>query len=265
MRHFINLIVTLMEAPISNTELMGDPHADQYPGRNATFDGGTGLSQIDRKILQSPKGIAKIVRAFQRTPHDFEIFFANTDAVDGDGERDNDEVDHYARVLSAGVHDEFGIIKGKSGTIRVIILSNLSPLDAGRLPISGWTLAHKIGHALQDDITSKTWDSDIGRRINEINKKVRDIADLEVSKQVYPDGGEFYFSQAVRHILTMKSARMNKLNNDFEVFAEIIAQYLIAGRVKMNVGPQIQPLVDELNELIRSLFATLDGKVLVEV
>lgn len=266
MRRYINIIAHLLtEAPITSTELMGDPHADTYPQRNASFDTGTGFSKADRRLLKSPKGIEKVIRAFSKTQHHFEIFFANTDAVDGDDDGDNDRVDDWAKSLQAGVHDEFGIIKGRTDVIRMVLLSNLSPINAGRMPVSGWTLAHKIGHALQDEVYRTGWTGDLADRIREINMELNRIGDLSAGIEPVPSSGLFLYSYTTSDILTMKSARYNKINTEFELFAELIAQYLVVGRIKLNVNHQLQPLSDALNEKIREMFDSLKGKVLVEV
>lgn len=62
--------------------------------------------------------------------------------------------------------------------------------------------------------------------------------------------------------LTFRSAR-NSLNNHFEVFPEIIAQFLIQGRVITNGYNDTSELRD-LNNSIKECFDYLVGKVLVE-
>lgn len=265
MRRFIDII---SEAPISNYELMGDPNIDRNPNANKTFDTGTSFDPADQKLLNSTKGITKVVKAFSKTPHDFEVFFANTDAVDATSDRDNEDVDHYADVLRGGIHDEYGIIKGKPGVIRVVAMGNLSPNS--RMPMTGWTLAHKIGHSIQDELSTGGWLRDTGELVKEFNTVLVRVANLKQGNN--PDDPKwrhnpqyFSYSYFVTDMLTMKSQRDNKINSDFEVFAELVAQYLVRGAIELDIPEELRSHEAELNAILKRLFDSFDGKVMVEI
>jgi hypothetical protein len=74
-------------------------------------------------------------------------------------------------------------------------------------------------------------------------------------------------------LMTMKSARASredtqakKLEETFEIFPELIAQWLITGKVTMNViKPRSVKLVEMLNRLIQTLLSRAVGKLLVTV
>lgn len=251
MRKLIDIIV---EAPIQDIELTGSPWRAGKP-----FAKGTSFSKADRGILQSTKGIAKIVKAFQKTPYDFEIFFVNTQRSNADKVDDNENVDDFALKVKAGVHDDYGIIKGKPGVIRAAILGNLSPIDA-KMPMTAWTLAHKIAHAFQDQI--------INYPHADVERRVQTILDL-LSEVVAPGRGTRYTAhdsryadKALTDIMTMKSARTGKLDNEFEAFAELLAQYLITGKIKLDVEGADEPIM-QVNAAINDLFKSVEGKVLV--
>lgn len=250
----------LFEAPISNIELVPPDHEE-------TWDKGSSFSPTDKKLLQSEKGRAKIIRAFRRTPHTFEVFFFNNWNLVGDSETDNELVDDRAVDHGAGVHDTFEGISGKPGVIRVVQISNLSPLE-NKMPMTGWTLAHKIGHALQDDVASLNWQGDLAERIKSINRLIINIVSEDTgytSTSQYYRNAAFNYPSLLASRLTMKSA--GNVTSDFEAFAEIIAQYLISGRVKMRLTkPQLsKPFLDTLNKEIADMFDSLEGRVLVEV
>jgi hypothetical protein len=74
--------------------------------------------------------------------------------------------------------------------------------------------------------------------------------------------------------LTMKSARekenndpkVKRLEDNFEMFPEMIAQWLISGRVTMTVKKKKSiPLVQELNDIIGMIFQHVVGKVLISI
>lgn len=257
----------ITEAPISDIHMMGDPES------GASFDRGTSFSDTDRKLISSPKGRAKIIRAFRNTPFDFQVVFmnhqfhTNTDA-------DNENVDAIAVEQKAGIHKEWNGIEGEPGKIKVVMVSNLSP-TSDKIPMTGWILGHKIGHSIQDFITSTSWNGRVGKAtanvcllINDIYNSQYNYADTRFKHEWSPKQNAFddLHGNTVE-LMTMKSARNSKLTNDFEIFPEIIAQYLIKGYVTMNVAQDKKDLalVKKLNQAIFALFKILEGYVLLEV
>lgn len=269
MRPYIDLVSRLLvEAPIASTELRGDPET------GAPFDQGTSYAAVDRKILQAPKGMAKIVRAFRRTPYVFEVFFLNVQEVmDGEDPKHNDGVDDWAADFGGVFHEEKHGVAPKDGVIRVVLLSNLSPVHAKK-PISGWTLAHKIGHSIQDQASNQRW-KDVVRvplvnRLNELLWRLGDPHERHNAERIiHPRAVSFnYQSASITDRLTMGSARKGGavLDNGFEIFAEVFAQYLISGKVTLrNLDPEHQFLEDEINKVIREILDTCVGCVMVEV
>lgn len=264
----------LIEMPISDIKLVG-------PYRKP-FDQGTAFDPIDRAILQSPKGRDKIIRMFSKTPHIFEVIFINGRMFSGsDPRKNNDEVDDIAKTYNAGIHDTFKGYKGKEGVIRVIQIGNLSPLvNKGKkfkMPMTGWTLAHKIGHSLQDNVRRGTH-LDIIQKVLVVDNALVDFFQGRSTKyrNRYPQFR--YGGDAAMKGLTMKSARTGMLSNNFEVFAEVVAQYLITGKVTLknyNIRKRRTPNTHEfvpvaaaqkiINAALDDLFQSLHGKILVEI
>lgn len=255
MRRFIDLV----ESPIEDIHLIGGPK--NYPmgveppmvNRERDLDAfkqGHSFGDNDSRLIQAPKAQAKIFRAFSKTPHRFEIIFQNGGGEVNNSKADNANVDNIAVEMNAGIHDSFGGIDGKPGVIRVLLMSNLSPLE-DKMPMTAWTVAHKIGHSFQDHITNR------GATAAPIAQKARKLE--QIIQIVNP------------RFFTMKSARQNKLNNSFEKFPEMVAQYLITGRFTLDkVGGSANEIYygnieDRANAALDELFAMLVGKVLVEV
>jgi hypothetical protein len=253
MRNFIDI---LNEMPLSKINYNPDQE-------------GTSFSKVDRALLASPKAQAKMIRAFRNTPFDIEVFFVPNYALNY---ADNDMVDDHAENMGAGVHDiieperidgiELPVIEGKPGTIRLVMLSNLSPTEA-KMPITGWTIAHKLAHAIQDDAQTNhgtEWREWIAL-INQL------LSDMVAAQEKYPPYKMKKFGYEypawIAEYLTMKSARDGKLKMSFETFAEIVAQYLIAGRITIKV--EAQEIVQHINDAVEELLTSVVGKVLVEV
>jgi hypothetical protein len=260
MSKFVRSLIDIVnEAPISGIEAYGyDPETQE----KTDFQKGTSFSTIDQRLLTSPKGIQKIVRAFGRTPFTFEVFFVNMiGGPDGNQQPDNDKVDDFARLYDSGVHTEYFGIPGKPGVIRVVMISNLSPPEA-KIAMTGWILAHKIGHSLQDH-KSLSRPKKFEMQIDRVKRAIfRAAHGSEVGKH-HERYTNYDYGQKFAKNLTMKSARAGHLNNEFEMFAEIVAQYLISGKVTMkDVDPAA---VAAVNAELEELFTLLEGLVLVEV
>jgi hypothetical protein len=162
----------------------------------------------------------------------------------------------------------------------VVLPTNVSELS-NKMPMTAWTVAHKIGHAFQDHFENNTetlWKSKTGNIIERIGLILEKIYYIEESegKGGYKQGGDRYNARLFNYMpgteayLTMKSAReygnpdKKKLEDTFEIFPEIIAQWLISGKVTMTVKKAKSiALVEELNKLIGLMFRQVVGKVLV--
>lgn len=264
----------ICESPIANVTIMGDPDSEAD-----SFSKGTSFDSRDRALLSSPKGIQKIVRMFQNTPHVFEVFFINSDVFDAEDTDTNDTIDTHIKALGAGIRDRYAHIAGKKGVIRVVMIGNLSPISdkqTVKMPMNGWTLAHKIGHSIQDEIVNRSGENTrIGKLAKEINDCLFDIFELVGGTDIGARTNKFAYSMSgtahnLIKRLTMKSARDGTLNNDFEIFPEIIAQYLIKGSFQINAqdgkdAKILSDLEDIINNNITDIFHNLSGKVIVEL
>jgi hypothetical protein len=276
----------ITEAPISDIHLTGSPYGDEHT-RNS-FDDGRGFDKVDRDLLKSDKGRAKMMRAFEKTPFNIEVFFMNATDIDGAGE-DNEKVDMVIRDKGAAIYDSgFHSINAVPGKIRVIMLSNLSPRrgkvpmsDAPKMPMTAWTLAHKIGHSFQDYVLTGQWTTPIGELVQQLNRCIYKLGGINSGKNNanFIDT-RFGYPASHARALTMKSARDRTLDNGFEIFPELIAQYLISGHVKLDpkdflyrsetqYNPPIikhfKKVEEMINKIIPQLLECLVGKVVVEV
>lgn len=229
----------LTEAPIVDYQVVGQD--------TNSFD------KPDMKLIRSDKAKARMIRVFENTPHRFSVIFA----PDPNIEHDDQEVGDALERVSAGIHDEYILsnwmkVTGETGVIKIIMLGNISPVN--KMPMTPWTLAHKIGHSFQDDTSG-------------VSKEILDQIDVvDQLTGSNPKYGMFQPNRTRKNImkgLTMRSARYDKDKlSPFEVFPEIIAQYLITGKVTIRDDEEKSR---ELTSEIYKLFQMIDGKVLVEV
>ncbi len=251
MRNYINLVETfLKEMPIQNIE-----------ARIGTFNG-NGFDQKDQALISSPIMKKRYIQAFRKTPFNFEIFFDDDAALPGPNRHMNDAGHWIAKIndgKGGGVHLSYKDIKGKPGVIRVVLVGNLS--DNNKLPLTPWMLAHKIGHSFED---STFWKRPV--LSNLFNKFFKLLS--------FDDTDNF---NLFSNLVTTKYGRTG-FDSVEEVPAEIIAQYLINGKVTLstdNLMPidnellpenfDIDKLEVEVNSILFKIFNMLRGKVLIEL
>ena len=267
-------ISDIFEAPITDFENID------------TSDNPTSFTPSERKSLTSERGQLRYFNAFKKTPYNIKVTIVHNSKVDSSSGTDNENVDGWVSRMETGIHDEYSfydsvgdktvVVSGEAGVIKVVMLTNLSSPE-NRMPMTPWILAHKIGHSFQDQFrnihhqnkevndfitTLDTLLHDLGTSVEKhhgVISRARDESD-KWSKFMYP-----YF---MTKILTMKIARVDAVRiNPFEIFPEIIAQYLITGKVTLSDNyPKIKQIMEpKINKAVESLLNSIVGKVLVEV
>jgi hypothetical protein len=125
-------------------------------------------------------------------------------------------------------------------TITIIYTSNTG---AQRYMASGWILAHRLGHAFARGNSSvsvrwRDFTAKLRRHVVEILEHVYGLSlargSLDYSRVAQDDKVLRYVAQELG---SMKSARDGKLRNWFEFAYELLAQYMLTGRVKFNQLP----------------------------
>ncbi len=250
----------LLEAPIADIAVHDFTNRDTQQELGDASD--VSYSAPDRKLIRSKRGQEKIIRAFKLTPFVFKVHFVETNHLDGSDKRENERADVWSRSYSAGIHDTYdygdGEIKGEQGVITVVMMANLSEIS-NKIPMTGWILAHKIGHSFQDHMHNTGWET--GPILNTIHKANEVIARISGSTK---STRNFDPARGTEKHLTMRSAREGNLDNPFEIFPELMAQYLVNGEITLrpDVDPRIAPM---LNKLYHKLLEQLVGKVVVEI
>ena len=203
-------------------------------GRRSSF------GDVDRKILTSPRGVEKIKRQWEKTPFDFDMYLVNDPRVNKSQFREVGLVDmSFVRDKMKLTADEIPDPDGN--TITIIYTSNTG---AERYMSSGWILAHRLGHALARGrgFPAEKWQEfikDLRKRIADILKEVYGI---DVYSKTYDFQGNAGRDKILKYVAqqlgTMKSARDNKMRNWYEFAYELLAQYLLTGKIKFNALPR---------------------------
>jgi len=203
----------LFEAPLADLAYASDVIPD------ATGRGTRNIQSDDHRILTSPKGMSKIYNAFEKTPFVFNIYVAPHAITVPDIEK------YLGRPVI------------KDGRITVIFTNNATAPD-GRMPMNAWTLAHRIAHGFQSfdqTVTNHIEHTIWGILVDLWNMTRTKGTQTAIFKGDFldPVRPERELSRFSNSILTMKSARDGKIRNALDVGGEIVAQYLLTGRVKL--------------------------------
>ncbi|RYF11267.1 MAG: hypothetical protein EOO77_19735 [Oxalobacteraceae bacterium] len=216
----------LEEMPIQSITRLGDWD------KSSSFRDGK-----DRKLLTSEKAIQKM-KAMWKYP---------------------DEVDYNILLINnaeANRHTEVGVVpRDKLASMFPKTISAIEPLlrddqvniiftnnkGAARVPLTGWVMAHRFGHAMQRFGTSYYFDE----AVKELDKA---LGELMVHYGARPNDKASFRrpsalnstnSRGLLHALcTFRSAREKKLRNSMEAVHELFAQYIFTGRIKFNPIPR---------------------------
>ena len=221
----------LFEAPISDFHHIGDFT------RNSSF------KQQDRKLVTAPKALTKM-KAQWRFPEevDFNIIFVNSADARKHMEVGIVTLDWLHQNMPRDVDQiEAALDNDKAN----IIFTNNN--GDQRVPMTGWIMAHRVGHALE--ATTRRGSKDgagfyMTEAMREFSNTITDIMEDWYgirSKKIgfgagFPQNGPWL--GFLREVCTFKSARENNIRNPFEVPLECLAQYMFTGDVKFNPVPK---------------------------
>lgn len=231
---------TLEEMPIKTFQTVGD-FSKRYSFKNKT----------DRAILSSPAGVQKIKRLFEKTDAVFNLYFLNSPKA-------GSEFQEYGIVTPEFVKEKFDVeLPQDNEAISIVFIGNSA---AERHMMTGWVIAHRIGHALeatqrkqQNNVVGYSWAEYVNELRSSVVKYLEEVYKLRVRMEPGRGTGdpkdrtyvprldqksEKLLLTAMQQMGTFKSARENNVRNYLEFFLEVFAQYLITGKVKFNHLPE---------------------------
>lgn len=215
----------LLEMPINKFQTIGN------------FDKNSSFDQKDRAILTQPKAIEKIRKKFANTDFPFDFYFINNKKLSMHNE--------LGEVNQQWVKNNLGIdLNPSDDAITVIFLGNRA---TEKMPMTSWTIGHRMGHAIRRGYFFEELSKDVDREFSNIlveGYRTRP-SDQNMMSLIYALG-------------TMKSCREKNLRNKFEFLYELIAQFLINGKVQFNPLPEKLYLRSNYG---RPKFATLTDQI----
>jgi len=236
-------VVDLFEAPIEDFTHVGDW------SKNSSY------REQDRKLLTNPKAVAKITAQWEKTPVNFNMYFVNSPEA-----RKHTEVGMVTQEwLQKEMPNTFPLLDIKSDAVNILFTNNSG---AERVPMTGWIIAHRFGHAVSRYAYGQGGypSSQFGRGGSQ-----RQIYDFTQAREEILRTTAMFFKDAYgmrnaaeresdyetlrsqdrmmvafyHSIGTMRSARNGQIRNEFEFTLELLAQYMLTGRIKFNPLPKM--------------------------
>ena len=216
----------LHEMPITDFQLMGKWGPKDLP---------RGYTKQDIGILTNPKAVEKIHKQWSNTKQNFDLYFLRSPKahkhlqvglVTPDWVKQNLQVD----------------IKPNPNNVTVIFTQNKGDQ---KIPMTGWAIAHRLGHALIRDRTVGLGfaNGPIGRFFSRVQQDFD-----RMTQQLFPNSRPDVYGRYDKNQIkpvhlayavgTMKSARDRNLTRFGEFTFELFAQYLLTGKIKFNPLPR---------------------------
>lgn len=169
----------------------------------------------DIKLLHSPKGISKAKYVLRKSPVDLDLIF-QSQIIFRLGKQDNNR--EIEQLLGS-------YISCNSDKITFVHSWNT------KFPLTGWIMMHRLFHAVWFAKKHGSYEYFLNTFIPTIVKIIHDTKETNVNE---PYHWLHKLPNSVENIFTMRSARRNELDNSFDLFSELGAQYMITGSVKLN-------------------------------
>ena len=233
----------ISETPIDQYKALGD-----WDNAKGSFIRSNGFDQkrdfapreISQNIIHSEKSVQKIKDLWTRVPQKFNFFIINV-AHGINGYRFNptistiDEFQNNAESLTPYLPE----LTLAHNAINVIYTSNFTNTN-NYMPMTAWIMAHRLSHIFQIYRENNLYNS-IQTKLN--NAIIATGKAYGINVTVIPETGIVAVTQysglidIIAKILTMRSARNNRLTSPFDYIGELLAQYLIGGKITFNSVP----------------------------
>ena len=226
----------LREAPLADFDMIGDPDTEGS------------FRPDDLKKFRNPVWRDKIANAFRKTPYKFNIYMLNGEGgrVSLKGSdievRDLNNLSKYVGINPMSVVSRL-IGKEPPDTEDSITVLMVENEGTNRVGLTPWMLAHRTAHALiyagqeadksssQGYFRSQTIQSFYGTMNSLINETARYLEKSQYYQYFDWDSASSSAANVAKAIGKMRSAKTGNLTNISEFYVEIIAQYLVSGKV----------------------------------
>lgn len=193
--------------PISKFQLLGnwDKDARKY-----------GYSKKDVGILTNAKAVEKIHRKWNNTKDEFDLYFVKSAIAY------KQKIQDVGEVKSDWIKEKLGIdIPPNEESITLVFTNNVGE---DRIPMTAWTIAHRLGHAIRKDKIFQSY------FLKQVEKDFKELAyHLFPNDDPYKPAITPY--EIAMNVGTMNSIRTNNLRNFYEFVFELLAQYITTGKI----------------------------------
>jgi hypothetical protein len=244
----------LSEAPIKSYTPIGFE-----PNKKGKVPSHSFQDPRDRELIVHPLNIQKITDMFQNTDYDFDLYFVNKKGIRQFAERGKIKPEFIFNPYPNGLGlDPSQLKDGKINTDHITIFY-VGNSAAEKVPMTAWTIAHRIGHAIRNDYAfAYLTDTYLKPRFKEL------LSYYNVRGPVGFYDREYIKSECslFNKLGTMRSARENKINRPFEFYYELFAQFLTSGKITLNrlpvqfkIGKYIRNTkeIDYVNEIVQDI------------
>lgn len=208
-------------------------------------------SDVDKKAMASPAVVRRVTNAFAKTPYDINIYFYQSDNPDYDRTATKGRVDVEWMTDVLGEEPTKRIIASSSDSaINFVITNNLSD----EMPISiasPWMVAHRLSHAI---LGGDAIDDPTAWVEGQYERLIYDLLEIAYDHPRPEPSGNWQLDDAIRQeykeaygkafgemLGTMKSAREGHVRNFYEWIHESFSQWLISGKLTMNLNLRAMP------------------------
>lgn len=194
----------------------------------------------DKRLIPHPTNQLKTQRFFEKTPHDFRLFFSN---IPGTG-----RYSEYGPMRPEAIKEIFKdqadqIINDSEDAITVVFVGNKGD---SKVMLTPWIMAHRFGHAIQAGVrmnggwsawaeAEKHFFGAINTMLEEYYGKIRSQTPGVTSKVNYNLTPEY--NALFNAVGTQRSSRSGEIRRPYEFLYELFAQYLGTGTITLNPFP----------------------------
>lgn len=217
----------------------------------------------DRKALNNPKMIEKLVKKFAGTQHDFVTYFVNIPGSARSSLRGRTSLEQLSNYLPRKAVKQIQADASAGKLENAITFVYGSNRSNQRFPMTSWIIAHRMWHAINDRIGNPYRHDPIIEEQHRIEKDFQTNVADEILRDAYqvrlpgpitsksgisdhgdgayirPGSPSFaIYKKFYEAIGRSRAARTGQLANPQELFPDLLAEYLFTGSIRFNQLPQ---------------------------
>ena len=195
-----------------------------------------GYDKASIGILSSPEGLKKLENTFNKIGGwDFNLYFVKLPNAWKQSEMGLVDINNLPQLIKVEAGKDFPM--PTDNEITIIFTNNAA---AEKVPLTPWTIAHRIGHSFaatfrkQYDKSERYYDI----QISDILQKLLKCYNIKSDRDpLYSNS--YYMRDLYQKIGKFRSARLGKLNRPAEFYHEAFAYWLLHdGELNFNDAPQ---------------------------